>query len=64
MKTKYYVDAYGPDENALVACVSKAIEIAQLDDEIQQIVIYSYTKKNFMQVNKLFISSPMPRNPS
>ena len=54
MKTKYYVDAYGPDENALVACVSKAIEIAQLDDEIQRIVIYSYTKKNFMQVNKLF----------
>lgn len=54
MKTKYYVDAYGPDENALVACVSKAIEIAQLDDEIQRIVIYSYTKKNLMQVNKLF----------
>lgn len=54
MKTKYYVDAYGPDENSLVACVSKAIEIAQLDDEIQRIVIYSYTKKNFMQVNKLF----------
>lgn len=54
MKTKYYVDAYGPDENALVACVSKAIEIAQLDDEIQRIVIYSHTKKNFMQVNKLF----------
>lgn len=54
MKTKYYVDAYGPDENALVACVRKAIEIAQLDDEIQRIVIYSYTKKNFMQVNKLF----------
>lgn len=54
MKTKYYVDAYGPDENALAACISKAIEIAQLDEEIQRIVIYSHTKKNFMQVIKFF----------
>jgi len=54
MKTKYYADAYGPDQNALKACVNKAIELAQLDDEIQRIVIYSNTKKNFMQVDKLF----------
>lgn len=54
MKTKYYADAYGPDQNALKACVNKALELAQLDNEIQRIVIYSYTKKNFMQVDKLF----------
>lgn len=54
MKTKYYVDAQGPDENALLVCINKAIDIATLDNEIQRIVIYSYTKNNFMQVNKLF----------
>lgn len=54
MKTKYFADAYGPNENALKACINKAIELAQLDDEIQRIVIYSYTKKNFEQVNNLF----------
>ena len=54
MKTKYFADAYGANENALKACINKAIELAQLDHEIQRIVIYSYTKKNFMLVNKLF----------
>lgn len=29
MKNKYYADAYGPDLNALIACVKKAFEIAE-----------------------------------
>lgn len=51
---KYYADAYGADRNALIACIQKAIEIAEIDNEVQRIVIYSHTKSNFMQVNKLF----------
>ena len=54
MNTKYYADAYGPNEEALIACINKAIEIAQSDDNVQRIVLYSYTKKNFMQVIQLF----------
>lgn len=54
MNTKYYADAYGPNEEALIVCINKAIEIAQSDDNVQRIVLYSYTKKNFMQVIQLF----------
>lgn len=50
MKTKFYADADGVDMNALLACVRKAFEIADADDEIARIVFYSYTKNNFMQV--------------
>ncbi len=53
-KTKYYADAYGPDINALVACVRKAFELADSDDEVERVVLYSYTKNNFMQVDKIF----------
>ena len=54
MKNKYYADAYGPDLNALIACVKKAFEIAEADDEVARIVFYSYTKNNFMQVGRVF----------
>lgn len=54
MKNKYYADAYGPDLNALIACVKKAFEIAEADDEVARIVFYSYTKNNFMQVSRVF----------
>jgi hypothetical protein len=47
MKNKFYADAYGPDLNALLACVKKAFEIADADDEIARVVFYSYTKKQF-----------------
>ena len=33
MKTKYYADAYGADLNALAACIRKAFELANSDDE-------------------------------
>lgn len=53
-KTKYYADAYGPDTKALVACIRKAFELADSDDEVERVVLYSYTKNNFMQVDKIF----------
>ena len=45
MKNKYYADTYGPDMKALIACIKKAFEIAEADDEVTRIVFYSYTKK-------------------
>ena len=54
MKNKFYADAYGADLNALEACVKKAFEIADADDEIARVVLYSYTKNNFMQVSRVF----------
>lgn len=54
METKYYADAYGADLNALAACIRKAFELANSDDEIDRVVLYSYTKNNFMQVDKIF----------
>ena len=54
MKNKYYADAYGADLNVLEACVKKAFEIADADDEIARVVLYSYTKNNFMQVSRVF----------
>lgn len=54
MKNKYYADAYGADMNALLACVKKAFEIAEADDEVARVVFYSYTKNNFMQVSRVF----------
>ena len=44
MNNKYYADAYGPDPKALVACIKKAFEIADEDDEVARVVFYSYTK--------------------
>lgn len=52
MNNKYYADAYGPDIKALAACIKKAFEIANTDDEVDRVVFYSYTKNNFMQVSK------------
>ena len=54
MKNKYYADAYGADMDALLACVKKAFEIAEADDEIARVVFYSYKKDNFMQVSRVF----------
>ena len=54
MKTKYYADAHGADLNALAACIRKAFELANSDDEVERVVIYSYTKNNFMQIDKIF----------
>lgn len=54
MKNKYYADAYGADLNVLEACIEKAFEIADADDEIARVVFYSYTKNNFMQVSRVF----------
>lgn len=54
MKNKYYANAYGADVNALLACVKKAFEIADADDEVARVVFYSYNKNNFMQVSKVF----------
>lgn len=54
VNNKYYADAYGSDMNALLACVKKAFEIADADNEVARIVFYSYTKNNFMQVSKVF----------
>ena len=53
MKNKFYADAYGADLSALEACVKKAFEIADADDEIARVVFYSYTKNNFMQVSRV-----------
>lgn len=53
-KTKYYADAYGPDTKALAECIRKAFELADSDDEVERVVLYSYTKNNFMQVDKIF----------
>ncbi len=52
--TKYYANACGADTKALIACVRKAFELADSDDEVERVVLYSYTKKNFMQVGKIF----------
>lgn len=54
MKNKYYADANGVDINALLACVKKAFEIAEADDEVARVVFYSFTKNNFMQVSRVF----------
>ena len=54
MKNRYYADAYGADLNALKACVKKAFEIADADDEVARVVFYSYTKNNFVQVSRVF----------
>ena len=54
MKTKYYADAYGADLNALAACIRKAFELANSDDDVERVVLYSYTRNNFMQVDKIF----------
>jgi hypothetical protein len=54
MKNKYYADAYGADLDALLACVKKAFEIAEADDEVARVVFYSYNKNNFMQVSRVF----------
>lgn len=54
MNNKYFADAYGPDLYALEACIEKAFEIAEADDEVERVVLYSYTKNNFMQVSKVF----------
>lgn len=54
MNNKYYADAYGPDTKALAACIRKAFELADADDEVARVVFYSYTKNNFMQVSKFF----------
>lgn len=53
-KTRYYADAYGPDTKALAECIRKAFELADSDDEVERVVLYSYTKNNFMQVDKIF----------
>ena len=54
MKNKYFADAYGADLDALLACVKKAFEIAEADDEVARVVFYSYNKNNFMQVGRVF----------
>ena len=54
MKNKFYADAYGPDLNALEACIEKAFEIAEADDEIARVVFYSQTKNGFTQVSRVF----------
>lgn len=54
MKNKYYADAYGVDPNALDACIEKAFEIADADDEIDRVVFYSQTKNGFTQVSRVF----------
>lgn len=51
---KFYADAYGVDLEALKACIYKAFELADSDDEIKRVVLYSYTKNNFTQVSRLF----------
>lgn len=54
MNNKFYADAYGADMNALLACIKKAFEIADADDEVTRVVLYSYTKNNFTQVCRVF----------
>ena len=54
MKNKYYADAYGVDMDALLACIRKGFELANSDDEIKRVVLYSYTKNNFMQISQIF----------
>lgn len=54
MKNKFYVDAYGADMDALLACVKKAFEIAEADDEVARVVFYSQTKNGFTQVSRVF----------
>lgn len=51
---KFFVDAQGVDEEALKACIRKALQIAESDNEVARIVFYSYTKGNFEQIIKLF----------
>ena len=54
MQTKYYIKTVGSDEDALLRCIAKAIELANEDFEISKIVLYSYTQKNFATVIKAF----------
>lgn len=53
-KTRYYADAYDPATKALAECIRKAFELTDSDDEVERVVLYSYTKNNFMQVDKIF----------
>ena len=54
MNRKYYADANGVDLEALRACIYKAFELADSDDEIKRVVFYSYTKNNFTQISRIF----------
>lgn len=54
MNTKYFIETYGPKPDHLSAAVEMAIQIAHKDKEITGIVLYSYTKNNFMQVCEVF----------
>ena len=70
MSNKYYIRTIGANQDALVKCIKKAIELAEKDSETKRIVFYSYTKNNFdlvskvlgvKDINKMF-SSPLKFN--
>ncbi len=50
MGTKFYIDAFGPDKDALKQCIHKAFKLADADNEVNRVVLYSYTKENFSTV--------------
>ncbi len=53
MSKKYYVRTIGANQDALVKCIKKAIELAEKDSETKRIVFYSYTKKEFDLLSKV-----------
>lgn len=52
--TKFYIDTFGPHVEDIAKAFKFAISIAKRDKEIKRIIFYSYTKTNFMQVDKYF----------
>lgn len=54
MNNKFFADAHGVDNKALKACIRKALQIVESDNEVARIVFYSYTKDNFNQVIDFF----------
>lgn len=53
MNNKYYFRTTGANEEALIKCIKKAIELVGKDSQIKRIVFYSYTKDNFELVSTI-----------
>ncbi len=54
MNNRYYANVQGVDSDAIFACLKKANEIIANDPDVDCIVLYSYTKRNFDTVAQIF----------
>lgn len=54
MQNKFFIETEGPEKDKLATAIKYAIYLAKKDNHIQHIVLYSYTKQNFMQVDAIF----------